>query len=189
VSRPGKSDAPKARRVALLRGINVGGKNMLPMARLAGIFERAGCREVSTYIQSGNVLFRASGALARKLPTVISGRIEKEFGFKVPVVLRTAEELARAAAENPFLRAAVDPKSLHVLFLVDLPDPRDVAALDPGRSPPDEFAVIDREVFLKCPNGVARTRLTNDYFDRALRTVSTGRNLQTVRKLLELAMG
>ncbi len=168
--------------VALLRGINVGGKNSLPMKDLIAMFTKAGCSGVSTYIQSGNVLFRAEAALAAKLPAVISSAIKKRFGFSPPTVLRSSEELRRVAAANPFLKSEID--TLHVAFLADLPDKEAVKSLEP--KPPDEFAVICREIYLRCPNGYGKTKLTNAYFDARLKTVSTVRNWKTVLKLLEL---
>jgi uncharacterized protein (DUF1697 family) len=109
------------------------------------------------------------------------------FGFDVPVVVRTAAELAAAIRDNPFPDACAEPKCLHVGFLADRPDQKRVAALDPKRSPPDAFAVRGREVYMHCPNGVARTKLTTPWFDSGLDTCVTFRNWNTVLKLLELA--
>ena len=173
--------------VALLRGINVGGKNKLPMKDLAAIFSAAGCRDVQTYIQSGNVVCRASQTLAERIPALVAAAVWDRFGFRVPVVMRTADELRQVARENPFLRAGVDTGTLHVMFLADLPDAAKVAALDPDRSPPDVFAVCGREIYLHCPGGLARTKLTNKHFDTKLATTSTVRNWKTVLTLLELA--
>ena len=172
---------------ALLRGINVGGKNKVSMAALAEVFTRAGCTDVRTYIQSGNVVFVAAQASARRISSLVAQQIRERFGFDAPVVIRTAEELRRIAASNPFLRSEVDMRSLHVAFLANAPDARRVAGLDPTRSPGDDFQVVGREVYLHLPNGVARTKLTNRYFDTALATVSTIRNWRTVLKLVELA--
>lgn len=173
--------------VALMRGINVGGNHQLPMKRLAAMFEAEGCEDVRTYIQSGNVVFRAPARRVERIPSAIAQRILEQHGMKTPVVLRTAEELVAVAEGNPFLHPDEDTKALHVLFLADAPKPAHVAALDPGRSPPDAFSVRGREIYLRCPNGVGRTKLTNAYFDSALKTVSTGRNWNTVLKLIALA--
>jgi uncharacterized protein (DUF1697 family) len=175
--------------IALLRGVNVGGKNKLPMKDLAVLFVAAGCSDVVTYIQSGNVVFKAKPAVARRISTTIAQAIASKFGLKVPVVTRSVEELRRAAQSNPFLRRATDTKFLHVAFLLDEPEAGQIAALDPRRSPPDEFEVRGREIYLHCPNGMADTKLTNAYFDSKLATVSTARNWNTVTKLLELAGG
>ncbi len=171
--------------VALLRGINVGGKNKLPMKDLAEIFVNAGCEDVRTYIQSGNVVFRADPVLTEGIPSLIRESILSGFGYRVPVVTRTVLDLQEIVQVNPFPEA--EANRLLVLFLADLPDRALVETLDPNRSPGDEFAVVGREVFLHCPNGFARSKLTNNYFDSRLSTTSTGRNWRTVNKLLEMA--
>ncbi len=178
--------APTDVQVALLRGINMGGKNRLPMKDLAAMLAAAGCSDVETYIQSGNAVFRAPAALARKLPGVLEGAISKRFGFRVPVVLRSAGELGQVARGNPFLAAGADPATLHVAFLAGLPSASRAGGLDAHRSPPDELAVRGREIYLRLPNGVARSKLTNAWFDSALGTTSTLRSWRTVLELLEL---
>ena len=178
---------PTGRHVALLRGINVGGKNKLPMRDLAAMFTEAGCTEVRTYIQSGNVVFSATPMCVKQLPDVISQRIAERFGFRAPVILRTADEFRRVVTGNPFLKSDADAGPLHVAFLADLPDPRRVAALDPKRSPGDYLKVRGREIYLCLPNGVAGTKLSNAYFDSTLATTSTIRNWRTVLKLVEIA--
>ncbi|MYC93697.1 MAG: DUF1697 domain-containing protein [Caldilineaceae bacterium SB0661_bin_32] len=175
--------------IALLRGINVGGKNKLPMKALAALFADAGCEEVRTYIQSGNVVFRAGSADVEEISSIISASIQDQYGYQVPVITRTAGELQEIMEANPFLAAGAGADKLHVMFLADLPDSAGVESLDPERSPGDEFAVRGREVYLHCPNGVARSKLTNSYFDSRLSTTSTSRNWRTVRKLLDLAAG
>ena len=178
-----------ATHLALLRGINVGGKHALPMRDLRELFVEAGCRDVRTYIQSGNVLFTADPDAVAPLPGLIAARIAERFGYRVPVVLRTAAELDEVVRGNPFLGEGAAEGTLHVLFLADLPEARRVAALDPDRSPPDAFVVRGREVYLRLPNGAARTKLTTDYFDATLATTSTGRNWRTVTTLAALMRG
>ena len=173
--------------VALLRGINVGGKNRLPMKELAAMFVDLGCDDVRTYIQSGNVLFRTSPTLGKDISSLISSSILSRFGYRVPVVTRTAQDLQEIVQANPFLEAGAETDKLHVVFLPDLPDGAHVEALDPNRSPSDEFAVLGREIYLHCPNGLARSKLTNNYFDSRLSTTSTMRNWRTVLELLELS--
>ena len=172
--------------VALLRGINVGGKNKLPMQKLVLLFQELGCENVRTYIQSGNVVFEASAALAKRLPAQVSARLERDLGLTVPVQLRSAAELSKALAVHPLAARGVDEKFLHVMFLADRPTAARVKKLDPDRSPGDRFTVVGREIYLCCPNGIARTKLTNVYFDGALDTVSTIRNWRTAQKLLAM---
>jgi uncharacterized protein (DUF1697 family) len=171
--------------VALLRGVNVGGKNKLPMKDLAQMFADAGCADVRTYIQSGNVVFRAKQAIARRVSGAVAAAIAKRFGFQAPLQTRTADELRSVATKNPFLRKGADPDLLHVAFLAELP--ASPQPLDPRRSPPDEFVLQGREIYLRLPNGVARSKLTNAYFDSKLGTISTLRNWRTVLTLLEMA--
>lgn len=174
--------------VALLRGVNVGGHNKVPMAELRNVCASLGFVSVATYIQSGNVVFRADGdarELARRLRDAIADRFE----WDVPVVLRTADELDRVLAGSPFVEAGEDASKLHVGFLAEAPSEETVAAMPlkpPGR---EEFRVIGREVFLLYPDGMGRSKLTTAYFDRALGTTMTVRNWRTVTKLAEMAHG
>jgi uncharacterized protein (DUF1697 family) len=174
------------RHLGLLRGINVGGNNLLPMKDLAALFTEAGCKDVATYIQSGNVVFTAEPALAAKLPALVAAGILASHGIKAPVLVRSADELRAVLLGNPY---PGDEAMLHVMFLADRPDPAKVAALDPAVSPGDSYTVAGREIYLRLPNGVARTKLTNAWFDARLATVSTGRNWRTVAKLCELVEG
>lgn len=175
--------------VALLRGVNVGGNHILPMKDLVALFEDAGCTAVRTYIQSGNVVYAADAALARRVGPLVTRAIAARFGFDTPVVTRTAAELAAVARRHPFAKPGLDPKMLHVGFLLDLPSPARVAALDPKRSPQDRFVVRGREVYLCYGRGAGNTKLTSQYFDTTLGTTITARNWNTVQKLLELAGG
>jgi uncharacterized protein (DUF1697 family) len=174
--------------VALLRAINVGGRNSLPMKDLRALCEAAGCKDVTTYIQSGNVAFGASAALARKLPAALEKAILAHAGIRVPVIVRQAAELAAAARANPFLKAGVDANELHVGFLAHEPKKEHIAALDPKRSPPDEFVVLGREVYFRFPRGAGQTKLTAPYFDGKLATTITMRNLRTLQALVELCV-
>jgi len=175
------------RYVALLRGINVGGHNKLPMARLVSMVEDLGCSDVRAYIQSGNVVFTAKSAIARRVPDLLVISIRDQCDLNVPVVMRSAEELRRIVGSNPFLAEVFDESTLSVGFLADKPRAQELSALDPQRSSPDEFAVVGQEIYLRLPNGAARSKLTNAYFDSKLRTTSTFRNWKTVGKLLDLA--
>jgi uncharacterized protein (DUF1697 family) len=171
--------------VALMRGINVGGKNKLPMRDLAALFEGAGCADVETYIQSGNVVFSASPALAADIPSRIARDVEAGFAIHSPVITRSAKEFDRLIRAMPFTGEAASEANLHVAFLADKPA-RTRAALDPNRSKGDVFKLIGREIYLSLPNGVARTKLTNAYFDATLGTVSTIRNWRTVLRIGEM---
>jgi uncharacterized protein (DUF1697 family) len=169
--------------VALLRGINVG-KNLLPMPALAEMFTRAGCKNVRTYIQSGNVLFDASGSVLKSLCSRVGTAIFDAYGFRSPVILRSSEELSAVTRSNPFM--GEPEQTLHVLVLDNTPAAADAAGLDAMRSTPDRFHLLGREIYLHLPNGAGRSKLTNAYFDSKLRAVSTMRNWRTVNQLLAL---
>ena len=167
--------------VGLLRGINVGGKNKLPMGELRTLFESLGHSEVSTFIQSGNVIFTGNEPVTPKqLETAIASR----FGFEITVVLRTPTELERVVKGNPF--PSVDPSKLHVGFMAEKPPGAAVAKLERERFRPDGFAIRGAELYLHLPNGMARTKLPG-YLDRQLKIPTTVRNWSTVNRLIELS--
>jgi uncharacterized protein (DUF1697 family) len=184
--RAGAKAAASTRYVALLRGINVSGKNMIPMPRLAAAFEAAGCSEVATYIQSGNVVFNGSASVMKTLVARVSQQLAAEFDYRIPIVLRSAAQLQDVVRDNPFLAAGDDVATLHVMFLSDTPARARVASLDPERSPGDRWQLRGQDLYLCLPNGVGRTKLSNAYFDSKLGVTSTGRNWRTVLKLVEL---
>ena len=168
--------------VALLRGINVGGRNSVPMAGLRSVLEDMGLDEVTTYIQSGNVVFRSQAPL-KSLPAKMEDAIADAFGVRPAVLLRTPAELAKVVDSNPF----ADTAKVHVVFLDRKPAAKDAARLDPDRSPPDAFELVGRALYLHLGNGAGRTKLTGDYLERTLGVRGTQRNWNTVVKLLELA--
>lgn len=172
--------------VALLRGVNVGGKHSLPMRQLVEMFCGARCINVRSYIQSGNVVFHAPEKIVKGLPSLLEETITERFGFSAPVILRTRDELAKVARGNPFLKAGAPERELNVYFLADQPSAAAVKSLDPQRSAPDRFQVIGREIYLHTPNGMGRSKLTGAYFDSKLETIATARNWATVMKLLEM---
>jgi uncharacterized protein (DUF1697 family) len=171
--------------VALLRGVNVGGKNKLPMKALAEIFAQSGCAQVKTFIQSGNVVFTAPASLCKGLEENVSAQIEKRFGHRPHMVLRSQQQMLEIARHNPFLEPGVDHKSLCVIFLADKPNAQQIAKLDPNRSPGDEFFVRGQDIYMRVKS-LADTKLTNAYFDSKLQTISTGRNWRTTVTLLEM---
>lgn len=174
--------------VAWLRGINVGGTNSIPMKELRAQFERLGHEKVETYVRSGNVVFEGKSP-PKKIGAEIEDAVSKAFKLRVSVILRTRRELEGVATSNPFLTEDATPSSLHVMFLAQSPSAKGVKALDPDRSPPDEFEVGGREVYLRFPNGSGRSKLTIDYFERKLGTRATARNWNTIMKVLELMRG
>lgn len=175
------------RAVALLRSLNVGSHNRITMKALAQVFLDVGCTEVSTYIQSGNVVFTASAALLKKLPALVAAKLEAEHGVVSPVVLRDAKQLAAVIAGNPYLKRGEAPSALHVSFLAGTPGPEQVAQLDPKRGGADQFEVLGAEVFLFLPHGVGKTKLSQAWFDTKLGVLGTWRNWNTVLELAKRA--
>lgn len=169
--------------VALLRGINLGARNKIAMADLRDLLETIGAEDVTTYVQSGNVVFRSASRSAETLERAIEKRIKADLGLEVAVLVRTKAQLAALVDGNPF----GDPKTVHVTFLAEKPAAARVRKLDPERSPGDEFRVVGREVYLRCPNGYGPSKLSNSYFEKQLGVAATTRNWRTVTKLAELA--
>jgi uncharacterized protein (DUF1697 family) len=167
----------------LLRGVNVGGNRKVSMATLRSMIESLGHTDVTTYIQSGNVVFSSTGTVT---PGDIERVIDHKLGLDVDVMLRTRADLKRIVKGNPF--SAVDLSTVHVAFLSDKPKPATVSALDGTRFEPDTFAVKGREVYLHLPNGMGRSKLPA-HLDRQLKIPATVRNWNTVQKLLELSGG
>ncbi|MBP1996525.1 DUF1697 domain-containing protein [Paenibacillus eucommiae] len=176
--------------VALLRGINVGGKNMIKMAALKNMFESMGLSRVKTYIQSGNVLFESEKE-EEVLRKQIENKIEVIFGFSVIVVLRKAEELKRIVSNCPFsadeisaAEAASEAESLYVSFLLEAPSQEGVERLSTVKSENDEFRIVGREVFLLFPQSIRNSKLANSL--QMLKVPATVRNWKTVNKLVSL---
>jgi uncharacterized protein (DUF1697 family) len=181
--------------VALLRGINVGGNSMLPMRDLQLMFRKAGCTDVRTYIQSGNVVFRAAPRLAKSMESAIPDIIARKFGFRPAVMVRSAAQVQVIVEGNPFTAprggkrgalSADDARTLHVGFLADTPSADRVASLDVRRSPGDECAVRGHCIYLRYASGVGKTRLTGAYLESTLNTHCTLRNWRTMLALLEM---
>jgi uncharacterized protein (DUF1697 family) len=173
------------RYVAMLRGVNVSGRNKLSMEDLRAIVSAAGAKNVRSYIQSGNAVF-TSGRPVPVLVKDLRGRLQDALGSTVPVLVRTKEELEAVIDANPFLRPGVDPKTLHVTFLGAVPEQAAVTAAGATPAGVDEFQVIGREVFLLCPGGYGNTKLTNTFFEKKLGSEATTRNWKTVNALVEL---
>jgi uncharacterized protein (DUF1697 family) len=167
---------------ALLRGINVGGKCVVPMAQLREVFAGLGHQDVETHLNSGNVIFRSAtpGAKAAVLAQECEQAIEKRFKRPVRVILRTEKEMRAVAAKERFAGGwGADPSRVVVFFC----DGKAKGKLDAGRSPGDAFVVDGREVYLSCPEGVSKSKFTIDYLERTLGVVGTGRNWRTVTRL------
>ena len=176
------------RYISILRGINVGGLRQIKMDPLKSLYEKLAFHDVETYIRSGNVLFSTVKKDTRELERLIEAEILRQFGFEVPVLVLSGEELEKVFRENPFLvKQNVDINCLHVTLLADRPEQKLIDDLSGFGSNGDEFVIVGKSVYLFCPNGYGRTKLTNTFFERKLKTRATTRNWKTIGKLLALS--
>lgn len=175
--------------ISLLRGINVGGHKKIRMAELRAVYESLGFDSVASYIQSGNVVFGAGERHEAPLARKIGKAIADAFGFDVRVILRTADEMDAVVRGNPFLPEGADPTKLHVTFLAEPPSAQAAADFAAYRVGPDELRLVGREAYLHCPDGLARTKLTPTFMERALGSASTTRNWRTVNTVLDMGRG
>ena len=173
--------------IALLRGINVGGNNILPMKSLSALLVRAGLENVRTYIQSGNAVFRSVAASIPNLVNEIQVAIRTEFGFEPRLLLLTIEEFEQAIESNPFPNAVSDPKSLHLFFLSRLPSGPAVANLQIHAAELEQIKQVDRVLYLHAPTGIGKSKLAAR-IEKIVGVPVTARNWRTVSKLYELAL-
>lgn len=175
------------RSVCMLRGINVSGQKKIQMALLKAMFEDLGFRNVSTYIQSGNVIFDHAPDKENILQKRIKQGIKEKFGFEVTTIIRKNPDLKGVISENPFLkRNAIDKNRLYVCFLETEPDENQFSNIANDYSP-EECALAGREIYLHLPNGAGRAKLNNNFFEQKLKLRATTRNWKTVNKLEELS--
>lgn len=172
--------------VALLRAVNVAG-NKVEMAALRSGLTGLGFEGVQTYVQSGNIVFRAAGDDPQAHAATIAGLIAAQAGLDVTVLVLTAGELAEVAAANPFAATAADEKTLHVTFLAEQADGAAFAALKLPAQEGEQVVLSDRVVYLWLPHGYGRSKLSNAYFEHALHMPATTRNWRTVKTLVELS--
>ncbi len=173
---------------AFLRGINVGGRNMLPMADLRRVAEAIGLHSPRTHIQSGNLIFQAAKPALSTAADSLASAIEAEFGFRPAVVVRTRDELAKALAANPFADLQnPDPAKLLIMLLAAKPPASATAALAALNTGAEQCRLVDMQVWLWFPNGVARAKLPMASIERAVAVPGTCRNVATLTKVLALA--
>jgi uncharacterized protein (DUF1697 family) len=157
---------------------------MEDLRALSGDF---GFRDVETYVQSGNIVFQSS----LENPTIISKRIGEKiiesFGFEVPVIVRTSKEMRNVISNNPFLEEnGIDSSKLHVTFLSEIVQETSLEKLAKLSTSPDRFYPAPREIYVYCPSGYGRTKLSNVGIEKALSVTATTRNWKTTNKLLEM---
>ncbi|MEU4211660.1 DUF1697 domain-containing protein [Streptomyces sp. NPDC026206] len=173
--------------VALLRGINVGGKKRVPMQTLRELLAGMGCAAVRTHLNSGNAVFTHPDAGAEALAAGLEQAIEQELGLSVTCLVRESSDIRRVVDANPFAGREVDPARFLVTFFAAPVDPSAVAGLDSAVYAPEEFVLGDRELYLYCAAGIRESKLTKILSERRLGAVGTARNWNTVTRLAELA--
>jgi len=174
--------------ISLLRGINVGGHHQIKMDALRKLYESLGLLEAQTHLQSGNVIFKTKRRDLVLLAKQIEHGIERSFGFRVDVMVRTPSDLRDVIARNPFaMRAGIDPSRLLVTFLAGNPAAEARDRLLRIKVDPEELRIDGRELYTYFPNGMARPKLSWAVIEKTLKTSGTGRNWNTVTKLLEIA--
>lgn len=171
--------------IALLRGINIGGNNKLPMKELSALLAKMGLSDIQTYIQSGNVVFRTNVKDKAALAAKITAAIRKQHGFALHVLLLDTAELRKAMANNPYPQAEAAPTSLHLLFLSEVPPHPDLKGLEAIKTTSEEFKLIGKVFYLHAPDGVGRSKLAART-EKLLGVPTTGRNWNTVCKLAEM---
>lgn len=171
--------------VALLRGINVGGKNKVKMETLRAICTALGFENVKTYINSGNVIFETAKTSDKKLAAKIEEAIEKEFGLKIKVIVRTIDEIKALIETNPFAGQFENDKDVHVFFLDEEMPEEKTALLISNNSENENYAVLGREIFCHLRVSVLDSLMGKDYIGKKLKVSATARNWRTVNKILE----
>ena len=173
----------------MLRGINVSGQKKIQMTDLKALYEALKFKDITTYIQSGNIIFKASEKTSDEtLAAKIEKAIYKKYNFNVPVIIRSVEEMDNTISVNPFLKEnGLNTEKLHVTFLADNPQQTNIESIKHIDYSPDKFIITGKEVYLYCPNGYGITKLSNNFFENKLKIKATTRNWKTVNRLFALA--
>lgn len=173
-------------KIAILRGINVGGRRKILMADLKSLCEKLGWKDLKSYIQSGNLIFNSTKQNS-ELELELETAIGENYGFDVPVIVRDSEELQTSISNNPFYRDDADINQLYLTFLKHSPDAENVRNLAKMSYKPDKFEIMDKDVFVFCEGKYHQSKLSNAFFEKKLGVGATTRNWKTVLKLVELA--
>ena len=173
--------------IALFRGINVGGNNILPMSELVEVLKSLKLDNVKTYIQSGNVVFQSKNTNTSELSKEISSTINKSHGFKPKTFLLDVKELEKAIAQNPFPEGEKEPKALHLFFLTSVPENPDLEALNSLKKENEQFKLIQKIFYLHAPDGIGQSKLAMKV-EKALGVAATARNWRSVNKIMSMAI-
>jgi uncharacterized protein (DUF1697 family) len=173
------------RYVVLLRAVNVGGNNKVPMKWLREAAVEAGFTDVATYVQSGNLVLSSSDS-ATKVEAAVADLIKAEHGLDIDVIVRDRKQLAAVIKANPFVKEIAEPTTVHINFLSTTPAKAKVAALDPDEFAPERYVIKGKEMYLHFPDGAGRSKLATAPWKRRLDVVGTARNWRTVTTLLDM---
>ncbi len=174
--------------ISILRGVNVGGQAQIKMDALKKSYEKMQLGNVTTYIQSGNVIFDAAESDTRTIENKISSQIEADFGVRVPVIVLTSGSLKKIIEENPFTQdPGKDIAFLHVTFLAETPVAYDKESIEDKKQGDEEIRFSEKAIYLYCPHGYGRTKLNNNFLERKMKVGATTRNWKTTLELLRLA--
>lgn len=173
--------------IGLLRGINVSGQRMIAMKDLKALLIKAGYENVMTYIQSGNIVFKSSETSKKTLTKDIGDVIEKQFNFRVPILILSAEEVENIIKKNPYNDGKKDASKLHVTFLDSMPEKKLLETTRDEKFQSDEFHIDNTIIYLYCPDGYGMTKFSTMFFERKLAVTATTRNWKTLLELEKLA--
>jgi uncharacterized protein (DUF1697 family) len=174
--------------ISILRGINVSGQKLIKMADLQKTYEKLGFGNITTYVQSGNVVFTGKKTAPEKLVASITKQISKDFGFQVPVIIFSINTLKQIIANNPFLKGSEkDIAFLHVTFLSSPPPKFDEKTIKEKKLGGEAIAITNMAVYRYCPDGYGKTKLTNSFLETKLQVSATTRNWKTTNELLRIA--
>lgn len=168
--------------LSLLRGINVSGQKKILMKDLKTLYEETGFKNVQTYIQSGNVIFETTAS--KNLITKIEHQIVKKYTFEVSVIIKTAVELEDIIRKNPFAKNKnIDPARIYITFLAEHPKAEFISQLNEINYEPEKFIIVEKTIYVYCPNGYGKTVFNNNFIENKLKTIATTRNWKTVNAL------
>lgn len=174
--------------ISMLRGVNLGSHHRIKMEDLRALYESLHLEGPRTYVQSGNVIFRTKEKNAAKLAEKIQASIEREFGFRPEVILRTLDELKQSLAANPFLnRRDIEPSKLLITFLAAEPAAEAQATIRDLKVRREELHLIGRELYIYFPDGIGKSKVPWSSVEKLLNVTGTARNLNSVTKMLEIA--
>lgn len=174
--------------VAFLRGINVSGQKKIKMADLRASLQGRGLENVRTYIQSGNIILEASGNQVKELEATIEKAIQVDFGFEVPVLIKTPREIQDVLDNNPF-SGEPDRKGLYFALLHTTPSQELISFFKGLKFDNEDFHYSEGCVYLNCKLGAGKAKLSNNLIENKLKVIATTRNLNTMKKMIELAQG